>query len=624
MLEGLRRFVSGWPAKIFLGLLILSFAVWGVASEGGAGYSSGIASVGGTTVPASRFASTYYNSLRQASARFGRRLTQEQARLLGVERQALATVMSGATMDEYARTLGIRLSDEELGRLIGQTGDFLDGQGRFDRERFRDAVRNAQTTEAAFIDEQNRAAVRAQVGQASITGDLVPEVFAAAAARYRDQTRVFETITLTPEAAGVPPAPTDEQLKAYFEANASRYRAPEYRTLALLKLEPEDIATPETVDAAQVRADYDARIAAYTTPERRQVQQLVFPSREKADAAAKALADGALFETVMQENGISASSADLGLLTKPQLPDPAVRDAAFALELNAPSEVIDGRFGPVIVRATRIEPEAVRPFEEVEGEIRRELALREAADRIGSIHARVEDLRAGGTNVREAAKEAELAVREVVVDRQSLDPKGERITDLPVSAQLLRQSFETRVGEAPAALEIGTAGYVWYDVEKIDPERALTMDEVRERVVADWTREEQGGLLEKRAEELADRLRKGADIAELAKEAGVEVVRTEPLRRNANNAVLGREGLSIGFAMAKGGVAVVTPAPERRTVMRVAEVIDPATPELSEAQDNRLQQAIASDLLQQVIAKLQSQYGTTVNEQALRTALNRI
>lgn len=626
MLEALRGFVGGWVAKIFLGLLIVSFAVWGIAGEVfGPGSNNAVATVGETTVPPARFVSTYYDSLQQASARFGRRLTQEQARLLGVEQQALASVVSGATLDEYARELGVRLSDAELGRLIGQQREFRDTQGRFDRDRFRDAIRRAQTTETAFVDDQNRAHVRAQIASATITGELTPDVYKDAAARYRGERRVIEALVVTPEQAGRPGVPTPAQLAAYFEANKARYDAPEYRRLAVLKLEPEDIAEPDAVDAAAVRADYDRRIATYTTPERRRIQQIRFPSREAADAAAKALAEGALFETVLAENKVSETDADLGTITRTQLPDPKVAEAAFSLPLNQPSDVIDGAFGPVIVRPTTIVPEQVRTFDEVEPEIRRDLALEVAAQRIGDLYAQVEDLRAGGASVEEAAQAAGLDVRIVeAVDRQGLDKAGQPVAGLPRARDLLTRAFAAAQGPGLAALELGTAGYAWFDVLEVEPTRPRTLDEVRDRVVADWTQAEQARLLDEKAAEIEAKLETGEPAAALAEAQGTELVRTEPITRADTNPTLGDDGVTAAFQGPEGSVATVTPATGRRVVLRVADILPPDDTTLPQAQIDRVEQEIANDLMQQVISKLQNEYGATVNRQLVQAALSRI
>ena len=627
MLEALRSFVGGWGGKILLGLIVIMFGiVFGVADVPGfgGGDPNAVATVGETSVPPSRFVSTYFSSVQQASQRLGRRLTQEQARLLGLEQQAIATVVSGATLDEYARELGVRLSDAELGRMIGQQAQFRDSQGQFDRDRFRDAVRNAQTTEAAFVDDQNRAAVRAQIASASITGELVPNVFRNAAARFQGEKRTVEAVVVTPDQAGRPAAPTDVQLQEYFEANRTRYDAPEYRKLAVLKLEPEDLAEPGAVEADVVRAEYDRRRTSYTTPERRRIQQVRFASREKAEAALKALEDGTLFETVLADNNVSAADADLGVVTRSQLPDPTVAEAAFTLPLNQHSEIIDGRFGPVIVRPTEIQPEVVRSFEDVEEEIRQRLALEAAADRIGEIYARVEDLRAGGAAVEEAAREAGLTVRTVdAIDRQGRDADGNEVTDLPRQQDLLRQAFAASEGPGLAALELGTAGYAWFDVLAIEPTRPRTLEEARDRVVADWTRDEQSRLLDAKAEEIEAQLKTVPQADAVAQGANAELVRVEDIDRNARNPQIGREGVGAAFEGPDGSVATVTAGSDRRVVLRVTSVSPPAVLKLNDAQKARLEQSIAADIMQQVLTKLQNQYGATVNRQTVQAALSR-
>ena len=627
MLEALRGFVGSWVAKIFLGVLIASFAVWGIAGEVfGPGSSNAVATVGETKVPPSRFVTTYYAALENVRRTFGRQPTRQQARQLGLERQALAQVVSSATLDEYARRLGVTLSDEQLARLIGEQRSFQDAQGRFDRLRFENAVRNARTNEQTFIEDQNRAAVRAQIGSAAVAGDLVPEVFEQAAAEHRGEQRVFDLIELEAESVAEPPAPGDEQLKAFFDARTAEYRAPELRTLSILKIEPSDIAEPEAVDAAEVEAEYQRRRKAYVTPERRAIQQLPFRDREAAEKAVAALADGATFETVVSESGVAPSVVDLGKLERSRVPDPALAEAAFALELNGTSGIVDGRFGPVLVRVTEIEPEQVRPLAEVEGEIREQLALQDAAKRIATIYEEIEDARAGGAATTEIAAAQNLGLRTVAaVDAGGRGPDGQPIEPaLPSAQRLLQDAFAADVGSPTEAIGLGSSGYVWFDVNKIDPARDRTFDEVRDRVLADWTRAERAKLLQAAAETAAAALRSGRAPQEVAADLSARHSRTEPLTRSAGDPRLGRDGVRLGFTGAQGAVTVVAPEPLKRTVLRVAEVRPPEPAPLPEAQAEATRDGVANDLLQQVIARLQSEYGATVNQPLIQSSLSQL
>ena len=627
MLEALRGFVGGWVAKIFLGVLIASFAVWGIAGEVfGPGSSNAVATVGETKVPPSRFVTSYYNALENVRRTFGRQPTRDQARVLGVEQTALAQIVSAATLDEYARRLGVTLSDEQLGQLIGQERSFQDAQGRFDRRRFQDAVRNARTSESAFIEDQNRAAVRAQIGSAAVAGDLVPSVFEKAASVHANETRVFELAELGPEQIGEIPAPTEAQLKSWFDDRLQRYRAPEYRSVALITLDPASLADPDSVDDARVEAEYESRLAAFTTPELRTIQQLPFPTREAAEEAKKALSEGATFETVRNEASIDADVANLGKLPRERVSDPVIAEAAFSLPLNEASEILDGRFGPVIVQVTEIEPEIVRPIEEVADELRRNLALQDASRRVGDLYNEIEDARAGGASVEEIAKANGLNV--TTIDKLDAEGRGADgaalATPLPPAATLLREIFDADVDAPTNAVPIGSTGYVWFDVKNVEAARDRTLDEARIRAVADWTNRERAKLLDEAARKIVERVENGTSLREAAAEFSVPVMRTEPLTRNGDDPRLGRDGVEAGFAGPVGTAFVATPGPGRRTVGRVAEISAPEAAELAERQMELIRAGVAQDMLQQVIGRLQSEYGATVNQQLIEASLNQL
>ncbi len=59
------------------------------------------------------------------------------------------------------------------------------------------------------------------------------------------------------------------------------------------------------------------------------------------------------------------------------------------------------------------------------------------------------------------------------------------------------------------ALNVGSNGFVFYEVEGITPARDRTLDEVRAKVVADWKAAETQSRLSAKAAELEKRLKDG-------------------------------------------------------------------------------------------------------------------
>lgn len=627
MLEALRSFVGSWVAKILLGLLVISFAVWGVSGSMLTGAASNaVVTVGETTVPVNEYIATYNRNVNALSRQVGRNLTQEQARLLGAEQRTLTDVVTSATLNEYADNLSLSLSQDRLNEMLRSNPAFQDSSGRFSADIFRRATFDAGIRQEDFVRLQNHNAVRSQIMEAVAAGPALPKAFASALARYAGEERVFSYITLTPEQADSISEPTDTQLQTYFDSNRQTYAAPEYRKLALLTLEPKDIADEATIADADVEAEYQARKAAFSTPELRRVQQLALPDTARADAAKAALASGDTFETVLSENNLTLSDADLGLVTRESLPAD-LRDAAFALPLNETSDIIQTAFGPRIIRVTEIRPGSTRPLSEVADEIRNDLALRLAADRVTAMQTEIEDIRAGGIPLDEAADRAGLKVRIVEnVSRNAQAPDGSVISDLPNSRRLLEEAFQTEIGEQTSPLNFNDLGSLWYEVLDITPDRDRTLEEVRDQVVEDWKTAQRRDAVQAKAETLKERVEKGATLAAIAEDVGLEVATTKPLKRGETDDGFPEAATAAGFGGVEGHVAI---APAAENVDRILLVVDDVQAPEALAVDNysneleRAELGAANDLLSQLISNLQARYSVNYNPELIRQALAR-
>src|SRR5262249_49103947 len=143
------------------------------------------------------------------------------------------------------------------------------------------------------------------------------------------------------------------------------------------------------------------------------------------ESATQRIAQGASFSEVAKELGKSEKDIDLGTVTKAGMIDRTIADAAFALKEGEVSAPIQGRFGPALVRVLKIEPEQVRPFQEVAGELKQELATARAKADVLKIYDKIEDARAEGKTLTEAAESLKLPARTIsAIDRSGRDPSG--------------------------------------------------------------------------------------------------------------------------------------------------------------------------------------------------------
>jgi peptidyl-prolyl cis-trans isomerase D len=610
-------------AFVFFGALIVSFAIWGIGDIFRGTPASTVAEVGSTKITVEQVRNAYNNELQRLGRQFRTVITPDQARAFGLDQQVVSSLVTEAVMAEQAKQMGLSVSDQLVARSIMDDPAFRGADGQFNRALFDQVLRNASLSEAGFVQEQRSAMARIHLAEA-IAGDATVSTAAREALhRYSNERRAASYLVLNPAMAGEIPAPTNEQLQSFFDERKSTYRAPEYRTLSVMALDAAALAKPDTVSEADVRQRYEQQKARYGSPERRTIQQITFPSPQEAEAAANRIKEGVAFETVAAERNVSPQDLELGTFTKAEMLDQAVADAAFALEQGAVSNPIAGRFGPLLVRVTQIQPEAVRPFEEVAAEIRQEIALERARDRIEAIHDEIEDLRASARPLPEIATEKGLTLIQVpAVDAQGQDKSGTPV-NLPERNAVLRAAFASDIGVDNEALRASNGGYVWYDVTGIEPTREKTLDEVRDQVAAQWREDQVAQRLAEQARLLTERLEKGEAIEALGQEIGAPVKTAADLARNAAKEDLTAEAVNRIFAVPVGKGGNAANGADTRAVFKVTSATVPplvTTTQQAQTIENQLRNGVSDDLINQYIAQVRQDLGVTINQQALRQA----
>src|SRR6201987_4282561 len=136
MLRGMRKASSNWLGKtimaVVMGVLIISFGIWGIADIFRGFGQSTLAKVGHTEISLNEFRQIYTDRLQQIGRQYGRPLTQDQARAFGLDRQVLLQTIGEAALDEEVRRLGLGQSDAETLRTIYEDPNFKGLGGKFD------------------------------------------------------------------------------------------------------------------------------------------------------------------------------------------------------------------------------------------------------------------------------------------------------------------------------------------------------------------------------------------------------------------------------------------------------------------------------------------------------------
>ncbi|WP_027574373.1 peptidylprolyl isomerase [Bradyrhizobium sp. WSM1743] len=623
MLRGMRKASSNWLGKtimaVVMGVLIVSFGIWGIADIFRGFGQSTVAKVGSTEISLNEFRQIYTDRLQQISRQFGRPLTPDQARAFGLDRQVLQQTIAEAALDEEARRLGLGQSDEQIRQVIMNDPNFKGVGGNFDANRFQAVIRNFGYTEQRYVAEQRKVSLRRQITGTIGAGLEPPKAMIDVLTRFQNEQRAIEFVKLDAAQAGTIDAPSPEALATYFEDHKVQFRAPEYRKIAFVVISPEEIGKWTEVSDEDAKKVFEQRKDRLGTPEKRQIHQIVFPNAAEAQAARERLAGGMSFEDLGKERGLSASDVDLGLVTKSSL-DPAVGDAAFKLPAGEISQPIQGALGTSIVKVDKIEPGIEADYAKLAGDIKREIATERARVKVNDLRDKMEDERGGGSSVIDAAQKLGLtAVTIDAVDRSGRAPNGQPVANIPQGLDVVSQAFNTDVGVDNDAISF-KGGYVWYDVLAITPSRDRNLDEVRDQVEARWRQDQIATKLKAKATEMVQKLEAGGKLADEAAALGAKVETATGFKRDDSPAGVPATVVSAAFRTAKDGVGQTQVSGGSEVIVfRVTDIVDPAADFASDAVKKlkeSLDRAQTEEQVASYVNKLETDIGTTINQAA--------
>jgi len=627
MLRGIRKASENWLGRILMAgvmtLLTGSFAIWGI-NDIFQGYgTSYLAKIGSSEIQMQDFSQAYNDRLQDLSRQVGRPITPEQANALGVDRQVLSQMLVDAGLDQLAQRMRLGIPNAELVQRVLNDPHFQTPTGQFDRAQFEGFLQNIGYSEQRFFNDERHRLPRKEISDAVSGGIQVPKAYLDAVNQFQNQQRNIAYVVLGPEQAGDIPQPTDDVLSKYYDDRKILFRAPEYRKIVVVVATPAALSHSVQVSDADVKKAYDENLKEYVTPERRHIEQIVFPNMADAQAASARIKSGTSFAAIATERGLKASDIDLGTVTKSGIIDPAVADAAFSLKQGEVSAPVQGKFGAVLVTVLEIAPGETKPLATVAPFIRADLALQDAKTKVQDIHDKIEDARAGGATLEEAAQKLGLNVATLDIDQSGRDPSGNLVATMPAAGDVISGAFSNDVGVDTYPIDADN-GYVWYEVEAITPARDRTLDEVKSQVEQRWRDDEIAKRLTAKATDLVDKLKTGNSLATLAAADNLKVQTAADIKRGVTNPGVSPKVVGAAFHTAKD--AFGSAEGDKPTQWVVFQVTDVKTPALDEnSADGKklvqlLQNSMADDIFGQYVAWLENDLGTTVNQSMLAQA----
>ncbi len=477
----------------------------------------------------------------------------------------------------FAETLGLRITDEEVARIVRELNPQLWSGGTFaGKEAYAQVIASLNMTIPEYEDAVRAQALQARLDILALEGAVVTPQEIEQEYRRRHEAVKLAVVGVYPGAVRSRVTLADADLRAYYEKNKATFRIPEKRSYVIFVIDENQIASSIQVPDEQLRQIYAQQQSRFRTEERVRARHILIKTigrpesevpalQKKAEELLQKLKSGADFGELARKHsedpGSAAKGGELDWIIRGQTV-PEFEQAAFSLKPRELSGIIKTQYGFHIIQVLAHEEARLRPFEEVRSELAAEARRAQVYDRMQRL---ADQIRSALVRSREDAEQIARANGVRVIRAENLEQSA------PVPEIGVNEQFRIAVRDLPLngispVTQIADNQLAVIQVTAIQPPRQGSFEEALSSIRGAAAGERAIELSRQIAAQLEARVKAGVtDPDQLAREFGLKVETTDFITRLDNITGIGfasaaeeafrsEPGAFVGPIRASGGV----------------------------------------------------------------------
>jgi len=564
VLQKIREKLTGILAGVFFAVLIIPFAFVGVNSYFSSDAVNSVAVVNDQEITINQFNQSFQNYRRRMQSLMGTNFDAEQFDQAIVRRQHLDSMIDQELLAQLSFEAGLSVANDRLATAIREIPAFqVDGE--FNPDVYQSRLIAQGRTPRQFENDLRSQIILGQFPSTITSSAISTSWELDGYVRLQEQKRAFQAILVpaqSDDSAPVEPdtaesadteaedstedvAVEEEAILAWYESHPDDYRSEERIVIEYLELDAATLGEDVTPDEEELKAQFEEQESRFITPETRLASHILIEmdtqapeldiesARQTAEDLAVRTRDGEEFAALARENSQDAGSApdggDLGWV-EPGFMVQAFEDALYELTLAQPiSDPVQTGFGWHIIYLREVRPAEGMTFTEARPIIlaeyeadRDERRFLEQADRL------VDIIYEDPTTLDAAAVELGLEIKQVGPFGRA---GGDGISGNP---EVTRASFSDLVmlqGMVSDPVDLAENHLVVIRMQDYLPEALRPLEDVRDQV-ADSVRSQRAmEAAQATANEILAQVSSGADLTVLGEENDLEVLAVEAASR---------------------------------------------------------------------------------------------
>ncbi|WP_143689452.1 peptidylprolyl isomerase [Wolbachia endosymbiont of Nilaparvata lugens] len=483
-----------------------------------------LAKVGKEVITSDEYKLLYQNYEKQIS---GSDISKGQVKKLKYD--LLNALIEQKLLFNLISELGLTVGEESIKSHIKNTKYFQDDKGEFDHNKFHQTLNSLHITEKEYIEKLEKI-LPAMMFMTSLFKDNYPITFGESVDeqiyKNRYQTRVVDIVKITEDAITDVPEPDDQALLDLYERNKSNFYYPEYRTAQYISLDQKYFADQIRISDEEV----DSIIEHQELKNQRDIFNVIFPTKEKAEIARRALEESkASFEDIIEEfSKVKLEETRVNNITKDFLPE-NMREKVFALKTGEVSEVLTSNFGWHVIKVESIHQISDEDLVDLKKDIRSVLTNQKSFEKVNDFKNQVNYKIYNGATIEEISNNYNLPIQTIgPVDASGKDQSGNEVGNFSdfisfiFSREKDQKSYFKGVGDTVVGVKI----------TDIIPPKLQSFEESRESAIKLWRSEFIKEKMFKMGQEVAVQLREKTDLEEIQ---GIKLVKGQQIQRNEQN-----------------------------------------------------------------------------------------
>jgi peptidyl-prolyl cis-trans isomerase D len=488
---------------IFLWLVIAAFIILyipALQSEGRGTPAETMVSVGGLPISVGEFQRSYSRQRQMYDRIYQGRLDENMLRQMGLEEQVIDALVTDRLVELEAKRLGVTVSDEAVARAIALSPDFQDDGKFIGGAEIRRRLELAGTTEEEFEHSLRRQLLRQSLEGLVGSGAFVSDAEVEREVRRRSEQVKLEYVLADAARFRSKVQPTEDEVKALFEAKKDAYRIPEKRVASYVLVDRPTLRPQVAVTDRDLELYYQDHREEFRQEEEACASHILVKVRSgeagegHPEAEARTIAEGLLAQVrggadfaelakrSSEDQGSASNGGDLGCFPSGRMV-PEFDDAVFAMQPGQVSDLVKTSFGYHIIRLASKREATVLPFAQVKERIRATVTDRKVRELGERKSQGLHEALVRGRSLEEAAKAQGLAVQ-----KSAPIARGETPSVLS-SPTLVARLFQMKPGEVEKEGFALPQGAAFVALAEVQSARAPALDEVREKVRADLVEE---------------------------------------------------------------------------------------------------------------------------------------